>query len=79
MAKTKVSELAEELGIDKKEVLDFLHKKNVDAIMDVYETLKKAHRLDLVGFGKNCLIRPRAKDNNSKINITKSKKNSKKR
>ncbi len=31
MAKTKVSELAEELGIDKKEVLDFLHKKNVDA------------------------------------------------
>lgn len=30
MAKTKVSELAEELGIDK-EVLDFLHKKNVDA------------------------------------------------
>ena len=31
MAKTKVSELAEELGIDKKDVLDFLHKKNVDA------------------------------------------------
>lgn len=31
MAKTKVSELAEELGRDKKEILDFLHKKNIDA------------------------------------------------
>ena len=51
--------------------------KTID--FEEYESLKKAHRLDLVGFGKNCLIRPRAKDNNSKINITKSKKKSKKR
>lgn len=57
-------------------LLQYRDPKNYDI---VYEALKKAHRLDLVGFGKNCLIRPRAKDNNSKINITKSKKNSKKR
>ena len=25
----------------------------------VYEALKKAHREDLIGFGKNCLIKPK--------------------
>ena len=37
-------------------LVQFNNPKNYDL---VYEALKKANRMDLVGYGKNCLIPPR--------------------
>ena len=37
-------------------LIQYRNPKNYDLVM---EALKKAHRMDLVGFDKHCLIRPR--------------------
>ena len=37
-------------------LIQYRDPKNYDLVM---EALKKAHRMDLVGFDKHCLIRPR--------------------
>ncbi len=39
-------------------LIQYKNPKNYDL---VYEALIKANRKDLIGFGKNCLIRPRTK------------------
>lgn len=57
-------------------LLQYRDPKNYDL---VYEALKRANRLDLVGFGKKCLIRPRAKLGVNSSNTIKNKKNSRKR
>lgn len=41
-------------------LMQYKNPKNYDL---VYEALVKAHREDLIGTGKNCLIRPKAKTN----------------
>ena len=57
-------------------LLQYRDPKNYDL---VYEALKRANRLDLVGFGKNCLIRPKQKPGANNSNTVKNKKNSRKR
>ena len=42
-------------------LIQYKNPKNYDL---VYEALIKANRKDLIGFGKNCLIRPRTKRSN---------------
>lgn len=43
-------------------LIQYRDPKNYDLVM---EALKKAHRMDLVGFDKHCLIRPRKTDGKS--------------
>ena len=40
-------------------LMQYKNPKNYDL---VYEALVKAHREDLIGYGKNCLIPPRNKN-----------------
>ncbi len=45
-------------------LIQYKEPKNYDL---VHEALVKAHRTDLIGFGKNCLIRPRNKNDASQV------------
>ena len=51
-------------------LIQYRNPKNYDL---VYEALQKAGRMDLVGFGPKCLIRPKNKSKNINDNKTKAK------
>lgn len=51
-------------------LIQYRNPKNYDL---VYEALQKAGRMDLVGFGPKCLIRPKNKNKNINDNKTKAK------
>lgn len=52
-------------------LIQYTYPKNYDL---VYEALKKANRMDLVGYGKNCLIQPVDKRNREKKDYGKARK-----
>ncbi|MFZ5987297.1 MAG: YgiQ family radical SAM protein [Bacillota bacterium] len=63
MKKVYVPKLAKEKAMQRA-LLQYRKKENYEL---VYEALKTAHREDLIGFDRKCLIRPKHKERNSII------------
>lgn len=57
-------------------LIQYRNPKNYDLVL---EALKKANRMDLVGYDKKCLIHPKDKQTNSKTNRKQNKRDTKKK